>query len=112
MCQVSKLFIKKSHSLNVLITFARYRATLVEYEDGRVVRLTDNETQREAIANTLLTPQASAVVKRVGGVKIVHRHLRDGDMLLLNRQPTLHKPSIMAHKVRISKLVLTVIVKQ
>ena len=31
----------------------------------------------------------------------VYRHLKDGDVLLLNRQPTLHKPSIMAHKVNI-----------
>ena len=29
----------------------------------------------------------------------VFRHLQDGDVLLMNRQPTLHKPSIMAHKV-------------
>lgn len=29
----------------------------------------------------------------------VLRHLQDGDVLLMNRQPTLHKPSIMAHKV-------------
>lgn len=29
----------------------------------------------------------------------VYRHLKNGDALLLNRQPTLHKPSIMAHKV-------------
>ena len=29
----------------------------------------------------------------------VFRHLKTGDILLLNRQPTLHKPSIMAHKV-------------
>ena len=27
------------------------------------------------------------------------RHLKNGDILLVNRQPTLHKPSIMAHKV-------------
>lgn len=25
----------------------------------------------------------------------------DGDMVLMNRQPTLHKPSIMAHKAKI-----------
>ena len=31
----------------------------------------------------------------------VHRHLKTGDVVLLNRQPTLHKPSIMAHKVQI-----------
>ena len=30
----------------------------------------------------------------------VFRHLKNGDILLVNRQPTLHKPSIMAHKVR------------
>ncbi|OMO70228.1 RNA polymerase, alpha subunit [Corchorus olitorius] len=33
--------------------------------------------------------------------KTVLRHLRDGDVVLVNRQPTLHKPSIMAHRVRV-----------
>ena len=31
----------------------------------------------------------------------VHRHLRDGDIVLLNRQPSLHKFSIMGHRARI-----------
>ncbi|KAK5842828.1 DNA-directed RNA polymerase I subunit 1 [Gossypium arboreum] len=35
--------------------------------------------------------------------KIVLRHLQDGDVVLVNRQPTLHKPSIMAHVVRVLK---------
>ena len=35
------------------------------------------------------------------GYKIVYRHLKDGDMALVNRQPTLHKPGIMAHRVRV-----------
>ncbi|CAJ1967526.1 unnamed protein product [Sphenostylis stenocarpa] len=35
--------------------------------------------------------------------KVVYRHLRDGDVVLVNRQPTLHKPSIMAHIVRVLK---------
>ncbi|XP_016183592.1 DNA-directed RNA polymerase I subunit 1 [Arachis ipaensis] len=35
--------------------------------------------------------------------KIVYRHLKDGDVVLVNRQPTLHKPSIMAHIVRVLK---------
>lgn len=35
------------------------------------------------------------------GQQIVYRHLRNGDPLLVNRQPTLHKPSIMAHKCRV-----------
>ena len=32
---------------------------------------------------------------------VVYRHLEDGDHLLVNRQPTLHKPSIMAHRAKI-----------
>jgi len=30
---------------------------------------------------------------------IVHRHLKDGDYVLFNRQPSLHKMSMMCHKV-------------
>ncbi len=32
---------------------------------------------------------------------IVERHIRDGDIVLFNRQPSLHRMSIMAHKVRV-----------
>ncbi len=38
-----------------------------------------------------------------GRGKIVYRHLRDGDLLLTNRQPTLHKPGLMAHRARVLK---------
>lgn len=34
-------------------------------------------------------------------LKKVYRHMRSGDVMLANRQPTLHKASIMAHKVRV-----------
>ncbi|KAL9226068.1 hypothetical protein vseg_001920 [Gypsophila vaccaria] len=33
--------------------------------------------------------------------KVVLRHMRNGDVVLVNRQPTLHKPSIIALKVRV-----------
>jgi DNA-directed RNA polymerase III subunit RPC1 len=36
---------------------------------------------------------------RVGDV--VERHLEDGDIVLFNRQPSLHKLSIMSHKVKV-----------
>lgn len=32
---------------------------------------------------------------------IVHRHLVDGDYVLFNRQPTLHRMSMMGHKIRV-----------
>lgn len=58
-----------------------------------------NKTKRETVAKTLITPSNS----QRSELKIVHRHLQNGDILLLNRQPTLHRPSIMAHKARILK---------
>jgi RNA polymerase Rpb1, domain 2 len=64
--------------------------------------------QRTAIANQLLTPQDGSRADRrrfatrtTAINKKVFRHLRDGDMLILNRQPTLHKPSMMAHRARV-----------
>ncbi|KAK0190723.1 hypothetical protein F5146DRAFT_1045469 [Armillaria mellea] len=86
-------------------------ATIVEYEDGHQVSLDKlSIEQRTAIANQLMTPQTEehtgtgrrGLYTRTPAInKKVHRHLRDGDMLILNRQPTLHKPSMMAHKARI-----------
>jgi DNA-directed RNA polymerase beta' subunit len=103
-------------------------ASMVEYEDGRQQSLVstfplgpvlftqidfqDKLTveQRTAIANQLLTPQDEnrsalgwkGLHTRTPAVnKKVYRHLRDGDVVLLNRQPTLHKPSMMAHKARV-----------
>ncbi|PNH12767.1 DNA-directed RNA polymerase I subunit rpa1 [Tetrabaena socialis] len=37
------------------------------------------------------------------GSYIVYRHLQDGDLMLTNRQPTLHKPGLMAHRARVLK---------
>jgi len=66
-------------------------------EDGSVVKLSPNsETQRTALANQLLVPDNDAT-----GCKTVCRHLINGDYLLLNRQPTLHRCSIQAHKARV-----------
>lgn len=32
---------------------------------------------------------------------IVERHIKDGDMVLFNRQPSLHRMSIMAHRIKV-----------
>lgn len=75
--------------------------------------------KREAVAKQLAARagagrgapgDAGAGRRRAGGGvggggrgKIVYRHLRDGDLLLTNRQPTLHKPGLMAHRARVLK---------
>lgn len=75
-------------------------ASLVEYGNGNVVRLRANDYEsRLAIAKQLLTPESS--IDSNLDIKIVHRHLKNNDILLFNRQPTLHRPSIMAHRARV-----------
>lgn len=52
--------------------------------------------EREALAKKLLIDIAKG-----GSPHTVFRHIRDGDPLLVNRQPTLHKPGIMAHVAKV-----------
>lgn len=75
-------------------------ASAIENENGQVVNLRNKSLEdRVALANQLLAPTGN----NFSGVrnKKVHRHLTNGDVVLMNRQPTLHKPSIMGHRVRV-----------
>ena len=76
-------------------------AVAVENEYGQKTVLDPEDlSQREGLAKTLLTPESAAGTRRP---KIVYRHLKNGDAMLLNRQPTLHKPGILAHRARVLK---------
>jgi len=55
--------------------------------DGRRIKLTDKNC--DTVAETLELEY------------IIERHLIDGDVVLFNRQPSLHRMSIMAHEVRV-----------
>lgn len=46
-----------------------------------------------------LEPNSVASVMQIGST--VNRYLQDGDLVIINRQPTLHRSSIMAHRVKI-----------
>ncbi|AKG91635.1 DNA-directed RNA polymerase subunit A' [Geoglobus ahangari] len=63
------------------------RANYVIREDGRRIRVI--ETNKEELAEKLAPGW------------IVERQLMDGDIVLFNRQPSLHRMSIMAHYVRV-----------
>ncbi|KAG2258321.1 hypothetical protein Bca52824_077615 [Brassica carinata] len=70
------------------------------------MRLPPNKKARIAIARKLLSSRG--VTTELGKTcdvnfegKTVYRHMQDGDVVLVNRQPTLHKPSLMAHIVRV-----------
>ena len=71
-------------------------ATAIQYPDGRIVSLVGRSyKQRESLAKSLY------VRTNDGKCRVVMRHVRNGDPLLVNRQPTLHKPGIMAMLIRI-----------
>jgi len=55
--------------------------------DGRRIRVTDKN--------------AESVAETVQPGYIVERHLMDNDIVLFNRQPSLHRMSMMAHSVRV-----------
>jgi len=84
------------HHLRRLVANGPHRypgAVWVEEPSGRRVDLSKlNDLKREAIANRLLSNE---------GQMKVGRQMANGDMVLMNRQPTLHKPGIMAHRVRV-----------
>lgn len=58
-------------------------ANFIEYPDGRI----DNLDSRNR-----------HIVELTHGM-VVRRHLVNGDYVLMNRQPSLHKPSIMGHRI-------------
>jgi len=37
---------------------------------------------------------------------VVERHMIDGDIIVFNRQPTLHKMSMMGHRVKVRCLII------
>ncbi|KAI9145358.1 hypothetical protein BKA69DRAFT_1050972, partial [Paraphysoderma sedebokerense] len=81
-------------------------ASHVQLENGYLQDLgVMSKENRIALANQLMTPQQQFFSDQPSyhqnTNKKVLRHLQNGDILLLNRQPTLHKPSIMAHRARI-----------
>ncbi|KAJ2162963.1 hypothetical protein GGF46_000149 [Coemansia sp. RSA 552] len=86
-------------------------AESVQNEDGSLVYLGPlSHESRVALANQLLTPQDAVGTRALGNVfttratgvnKKVLRHLRNGDMVVMNRQPTLHRASMAGMRARV-----------
>ncbi|QLG73172.1 hypothetical protein HG535_0E02560 [Zygotorulaspora mrakii] len=75
-------------------------ATQIQNEDGTLVSLIGMTLeQRKALANQLMTPSSNSSTHTLN--KKVYRHIKNRDVVIMNRQPTLHKASMMGHKVRV-----------
>lgn len=57
----------------------------------------EEKKRRMQFAKTL-TPASSESLRQTPKVL---RHMKNGDMIMMNRQPSLHKPSIMGHRARV-----------
>lgn len=86
--KVSPWNVKFLRELVVRGPFEHPGANYVIRPDGVKIRL-DFASDRKALADSL------------GPGYIVERHLMDGDIVLFNRQPSLHRMSVMAHYVRV-----------
>ena len=63
-------------------------ANYVIRNDGRKIRVRNEET-------------IELILEQLEPGFVIERHLKDGDMVLFNRQPSLHRMSMMAHEVRV-----------
>jgi len=70
-------------------------ANYVKRQDGR--RLKVREKNAEALAERITAEDEDGNPQGLGWT--VERHLKDGDVVLFNRQPSLHRMSMMAHEV-------------
>lgn len=62
-------------------------------ENGKLSQLEFlSDQQRLSLARNLMINHEN---------KVVYRHLMDGDNVLFNRQPTLHKAGLMAHRIKV-----------
>jgi len=79
------------------------------YNRDKLYKLVQNGADTYPGAKTVVKPDGRMISLKHVVTKeivlyngdIVNRHLLDGDIVLFNRQPTLHKMSMMAHRVKV-----------
>lgn len=100
--------------VGVPISIARtltYTEVVTPYNIAKLVAMVNNGPQVHPGAKYIIRPTGEKI--NLLGSKIVNpgrllqygfkveRHILDGDVILFNRQPSLHKESMMAHRVRV-----------
>ena len=61
----------------------------------------ENKRYEDFIFFSKIADKPELIEKHLSYGTVVERTLEDGDYVLFNRQPTLHRMSMMAHRVRI-----------
>lgn len=84
---------------------------VTEHNKSKMYKLIQNGPMRHPGAKTIRHKDGRMTSLRHVNTKeivlhdgdVVNRHLMDGDIVLFNRQPTLHRMSMMGHKVKVLK---------
>jgi DNA-directed RNA polymerase II subunit RPB1 len=82
---------------------------VTSYNIAALTRLVRNGPKQHPGARFVIRPDGQRIDLRFARLSdvplpigsVVERHLSDGDVVLFNRQPSLHKMSMMAHRVRV-----------
>ncbi|MBL7206227.1 MAG: DNA-directed RNA polymerase subunit A' [Candidatus Aenigmarchaeota archaeon] len=80
-------YVTKTNMLYIKNLFKNNLVNYVVRPDGRRIKIT--KTNKKEILETIALDW------------VIERQLKDNDIILFNRQPSLHKASIMAHRVKI-----------
>ncbi|KAJ4297019.1 DNA-directed RNA polymerase II core subunit rpo21 [Collariella sp. IMI 366227] len=87
-----------------------YPETVTPYNIGKLTQYVQNGPNEHPGARFVVRSDGTRIDlrhhKRAGGIQLeygwkVERHLIDGDFIIFNRQPSLHKESMMGHRVRV-----------
>lgn len=87
-----------------------YPETVTPYNIGKLTQLVRNGPQNHPGANYIIREDGARIDlahhKRAGEISLqygwkVERHIVDGDYIIFNRQPSLHKESMMGHRVKV-----------
>ncbi|MEM7813286.1 MAG: DNA-directed RNA polymerase subunit A' [Candidatus Aenigmatarchaeota archaeon] len=70
-------------------------------KNGRVWPGANYVTRPDGIRKKITDENKDEVAKELTDGYVVERHLQDGDIVLFNRQPSLHRMSMMGHRVRV-----------
>ncbi|EMR71753.1 putative rna polymerase ii largest subunit protein [Eutypa lata UCREL1] len=87
-----------------------YPETVTPYNISRLHKLVQNGPNEHPGAKYVIRSDGTRIDlrhhKRAGAISLeygwkVERHLQDGDYIIFNRQPSLHKESMMGHRVKV-----------
>ncbi|KAM0675865.1 DNA-directed RNA polymerase III subunit C1 (rpo31) [Gurleya vavrai] len=95
------LEIAKTLTISELVTKYNKEELIKRIKNGNSVYPGANYFQNSKGKSFLMYANKNRIIENIKEGDIVERHLQEDDIVLFNRQPSLHRISIMAHKVKI-----------